>query len=149
MRTSVVEAWSEPDHIIEAIRLKGPGYVFAVQWHPEFHAPDDPSFVDDTPILDEFLAAAAQHKSAAYTQARNGYSVRTDRFRYTEWTGANGGAELYDHMADPNEFTNLATDPAHAETVKQMREQLQKVPPAPLPPPKPDAGKQEAETKTS
>ena len=34
---------------------------------PEFHAPDNPSFVDDTPILDEFLAAAAQHKAAAYT----------------------------------------------------------------------------------
>jgi putative glutamine amidotransferase len=37
-----------------------------VQWHPEFHAPDDPSFLDDTPILDDFLAAAAQHKDAAY-----------------------------------------------------------------------------------
>jgi putative glutamine amidotransferase len=41
--------------------------VFAVQWHPEFHAPDDPSLLDDTPIFDEFLAAAAQHKAAAYT----------------------------------------------------------------------------------
>ena len=28
-----------------------------MQWHPEFHAPDDPSFIDDTPILDDFLAA--------------------------------------------------------------------------------------------
>ena len=57
-RDLVVEAWSEPDRIVEAIRCTGPGYVFAVQWHPEFHAPDDPSFIDDTPILDEFLAAA-------------------------------------------------------------------------------------------
>jgi putative glutamine amidotransferase len=66
-RDLVVEAWSEPDHIVEAIRHTGPGYVFAVQWHPEFHAPDDPSLIDDTPILDEFLAAAAHHKAAAYT----------------------------------------------------------------------------------
>ena len=65
-RDLVVEAWSEPDQVAEAIRYVGPSYVFAVQWHPEFHAPDDPSFVDDTPILDEFLAAAAQHKAAAY-----------------------------------------------------------------------------------
>ena len=65
-RDLVVEAWSEPDRIVEAIRHQGPVYVFAVQWHPEFHAPDDPSFVDDTPILDEFLAAAAAHKAAAY-----------------------------------------------------------------------------------
>jgi len=66
-RDLVVEAYSEPDRIVEAIRYTGPAYVFAVQWHPEFHAPDNPSFVDDTPILDEFLAAAAQHKAAAYT----------------------------------------------------------------------------------
>jgi len=61
-----VEAWSEPDRVVEAIRWTGPGYAFAVQWHPEFHAPGDPSFIDDTPILDEFLSYAAQHKAAAY-----------------------------------------------------------------------------------
>ena len=52
--------------MVEALRSKGTGYLFAVQWHPEFHAPDDASFIDDTPILDEFLAAARQHKAAAY-----------------------------------------------------------------------------------
>jgi len=66
-RDLVVEAWSEPDRIVEAIRYTGPGHVFAVQWHPEFHAPDDPSFVDDTPILDDFLAAAARRTAAATT----------------------------------------------------------------------------------
>ena len=66
-RDLVVEAWSEPDRAVEAIRYTGPAYVFAVQWHPEFHAPGDPSFIDDTPILDDFLAAASQHKAAAYT----------------------------------------------------------------------------------
>ena len=65
-RDLVVEARSEPDRIVEAIRYTGPGYVFAVQWHPEFHAPDDPSFLDDTPILDEFLATATRHKAAAF-----------------------------------------------------------------------------------
>ena len=65
-RDLVVEAVAEPDHVIEAIRWKGPGYMFAVQWHPEFHAPNDPSFVDDTPILDDFLQHAAQHKAAAF-----------------------------------------------------------------------------------
>ncbi len=65
-RDLVVEARSEPDHVIEALRWKGPGYVFAVQWHPEFHDPTDRSLVDDTPILDDFLAAAGRHKSAAF-----------------------------------------------------------------------------------
>lgn len=66
-RDLVVEAWSEPDRVVEALRYTGPSYVLAVQWHPEFHAPDDPSFVDDTPILDDFLASAAGHKAAAWT----------------------------------------------------------------------------------
>jgi putative glutamine amidotransferase len=61
-----VEAWSEPDRIAEAVRWTGPGYVFAVQWHPEFHDTGDSSFIDDTPILDDFLSYAAQHKAAAY-----------------------------------------------------------------------------------
>jgi putative glutamine amidotransferase len=65
-RELVVEAWSEPDRIVEALRWTGPGFVFGVQWHPEFHAPDDPSFIDDTPILDDFLANATRHKAAAF-----------------------------------------------------------------------------------
>ncbi len=57
-RDLIVEAWSEPDRIVEAIRWKGPSYVRAVQWHPEFHPPGDRSFIDDTPLLDDFLHAA-------------------------------------------------------------------------------------------
>jgi len=36
-----------------------------------------------------------------------GRSIRTERWRYTEWNGGEKGAELYDHSTDPNEFTNL------------------------------------------
>jgi len=32
--------------------------VAAVQWHPEFHDPDDKSVIDDAPILKDFLDAA-------------------------------------------------------------------------------------------
>jgi putative glutamine amidotransferase len=53
-----VEAWSEPDGIVEAIRGTGKGYVFAVQWHPEFHPPGDQGMLDSGPILEEFLRAA-------------------------------------------------------------------------------------------
>jgi putative glutamine amidotransferase len=53
----VVEAWSEPDGVVEALRWTGQSYVFAVQWHPEFHG-GNASFIDDTPLLDDFLARA-------------------------------------------------------------------------------------------
>jgi iduronate 2-sulfatase len=32
-----------------------------------------------------------------------GYSVRTGRWRYTEWDNGKAGAELYDHNSDPHE----------------------------------------------
>jgi arylsulfatase A-like enzyme len=53
-----------------------------------------------------------------------GYSLRTDRWRYTEWDGGKQGVELYDHEQDPNEYTNLAKDPRHADTVKQLSSRL-------------------------
>jgi putative glutamine amidotransferase len=52
----VVEARS-PDGLIEAVRRPGPGYVAAVQWHPEFHRAADGT-LDDGPILQDFLDAA-------------------------------------------------------------------------------------------
>jgi putative glutamine amidotransferase len=57
-----VEARCPEDGMIEAIRGAGPGFVAGVQWHPEFHRPDDPQTLDDTPILRDFLAAAARAK---------------------------------------------------------------------------------------
>jgi putative glutamine amidotransferase len=53
-----VEAWSEPDGVVEAVRGAGEGYVFAVQWHPEFHHPANRGALDCAPILEEFLSAA-------------------------------------------------------------------------------------------
>ncbi len=53
-----VEARSEPDGLPEAIRLDADTYVFGVQWHPEFHRPNDATLMDCTPIREEFLAEA-------------------------------------------------------------------------------------------
>lgn len=54
----VCEAVSVPDGVVEAIRWKGPSYVVGVQWHPEFHDPNDPGILNGNPILEEFLDAA-------------------------------------------------------------------------------------------
>ena len=67
----VVEARSEPDNIVEAIRWHGPSYVFGVQWHPEFHDANTPDLLDGTPILDEFLAAARERANAVRRQAED------------------------------------------------------------------------------
>ncbi|MEZ6136245.1 MAG: sulfatase [Pirellulaceae bacterium] len=44
-------------------------------------------------------------------QAVMGCSIRTPRYRYTEWGEGEYGIELYDHHTDPNEFNNLAVHP--------------------------------------
>ena len=41
-----------------------------------------------------------------------------------QWDSGAKGLELYDHATDPHEFTNLAQDPAHAETVKELSTKL-------------------------
>jgi uncharacterized sulfatase len=55
-----------------------------------------------------------------------GRSVRTERWRYTEWDEGRGGIELYDHQHDPEEFTNLAKDPKYANRVKELSLLLRK-----------------------
>ena len=68
----------------------------------------------------------------AYTQVHRssvrGYSVRTERWRYTEW-GASGsdGVELYDHDHDPDESRNLSKLPEYAAITERLRAELRKI----------------------
>ena len=80
-----------------------------------------------TPLLDN--PAGADWDRPAFSQVTRrrdkrlvmGYSVRTDRWRYTQW-GKNGGEgqELYDHQNDPTEQTNLALDKSHGDVLAKM-----------------------------
>ena len=53
-----------------------------------------------------------------------GFTLRTPRWRYTEWDEGRQGRELYDHEHDPSEQTNLASDPAQTDRVKKLSAQL-------------------------
>lgn len=98
-------------------------------------------------VLDDPTARA---KSAAYTQAPRppkiqggqsdtmGYSMRNERFRYTEWRAWDSGRvtdrELYDHHSDPAETVNRAGDVHLAEVVRELAARLaRQFPPGPLP----------------
>jgi iduronate 2-sulfatase len=63
-----------------------------------------------------------------------GYSLRTPRWRYTEWDEGREGRELYDHDADPKELTNLADDPNYGQTVAELSQQLHEAVKSALPP---------------
>ena len=64
-------------------------------------------------------------KKMAFTQVQRGViagrSVRTERWRYTEWDGGRQGIELYDHNNDPGEYYNLAHDSQHALTIAKLK----------------------------
>jgi iduronate 2-sulfatase len=69
-------------------------------------------------------------KKAAFSQfprdgiEREGYSIRTDRFRYTEWkeraTGRVIARELYDHSTDPLEANNVVDVQAYQEVAEKL-----------------------------
>jgi arylsulfatase A-like enzyme len=62
-------------------------------------------------------------KPAAFSRYKGGDSVKTDRFRYTEWRNQRGdlyARMMYDHEKDPNENVNIVDAPEYADEVKRM-----------------------------
>ncbi|MBT3278775.1 MAG: sulfatase [Phycisphaerales bacterium] len=81
-----------------------------------------------TALLDDPASKAWNDKPAyTVTQRGAGESLRTDNWHLNLWYDGKKGTELYDVKADPGEFTNLAKDPKHAETVKQLSATLRKI----------------------
>lgn len=64
------------------------------------------------------------NKKKAATPAFNGYSLRTERYRFSTWADGEQGLELYDHERDPREYVNLAQHPDHAATVAELKKLL-------------------------
>ena len=81
------------------------------------------------PLLED---PARPWKKAAFSQYPRGrvmgYSMRTERFRYTEWkdrrTGKVLARELYDHQKDPQENINAVADPQYRQDVQRLAEML-------------------------
>ncbi|MCP4257987.1 MAG: sulfatase [Planctomycetes bacterium] len=73
-------------------------------------------------------------KKAAFSQYPRGKvmgcSMRTKRFRYTEWKNSETGKvmarELYDHRKDPQENVNVAALPEYEENVQRLSRMLKK-----------------------
>ncbi len=96
-----------------------------------------PAHVEGTslvPLLDDAAEVPARpaftwHPRPAYPSSTNplkamGLSMRTDRYRYTEWRSHSDGSvlarELYDHQSDPGEDVNLAGQAAAAPLLKSL-----------------------------
>lgn len=99
----------------------------------------------ENPTASVKSAAFSQHPRPPYCRRKDpkmmGYSIRVDRYRYTEWldfkTGQAIARELYDHANDPRETVNLADSDENAAIVRrlatQMDTSLKRVTPSPRP----------------
>ncbi|MFC6100473.1 sulfatase [Olivibacter domesticus] len=90
-----------------------------------------PTDLDGKSLVSLLENPAANWNKAAYTQVKRpngvvGRSVRTERWRYTEWNEGKAGAELYDHDQDPDEFNNLAADSLYQTIRITLKEELKK-----------------------
>lgn len=56
-----------------------------------------------------------------------GYSLRTERHRYTMWDGGREGEELYDYAGDPRELKNLATADQTVALKTSLKSRLQMI----------------------
>ncbi|VTU02043.1 choline sulfatase : Arylsulfatase A family protein OS=Singulisphaera acidiphila (strain ATCC BAA-1392 / DSM 18658 / VKM B-2454 / MOB10) GN=Sinac_6946 PE=4 SV=1: Sulfatase [Gemmataceae bacterium] len=76
-------------------------------------------------------AKAARERPAVTTHNPGNHSARTEQWRYIRY--ADGSEELYDVVADPNEWSNLAAKPEHADLKKQLAKWMPAKSAAPLP----------------
>jgi len=65
---------------------------------------------------------AAWDRPALTTHGKDNHGIRTERWRYIRY--ADGGEELYDHEADPQEWKNLAKDPKLQSVIAELRSHL-------------------------
>lgn len=72
----------------------------------------------------------AKWDKTAYSQQKRGRimgrSIRTERWRYTEWDEGRSGIELYDEQNDKGEITNLAKDATYVKIVQELSILLRK-----------------------
>jgi iduronate 2-sulfatase len=130
-KNSLFEVSCQVPLVIAAPGLKQPGVptealVELVDLYPtltDLAGLPRPPGLDGVSLVPLLADPARRVKTAAFTYSERmgtlAVSVRTDRYRFTRWP--NGTAELYDHASDPHELTNLADDPAEAETVARLQ----------------------------
>lgn len=91
---------------------------------------DAPEHVEGTSFVPLMKDPGRPWKAAAIGRYNNGDTIRTDQFRFTEYTDGGGkllSRMLYDHGNDPQEDTNAAERPEHAQTAATLAAQMRAV----------------------
>ena len=90
-----------------------------------------PSDLEGYSLISLIKNPKAKWEHPAFTQVQRGkvpgHSVRTEKWRYTEWDFGNVAAELYDEENDPEELHNLTLNQRYSKIVREMRSLLKGV----------------------
>jgi uncharacterized sulfatase len=90
---------------------------------------ENPEAAWDKPALTQVTRTRPKPAAgqAAKTGPIMGYSLRTEKWRFTQWDGGERGMELYDEEHDPKELNNLAKSLEDKDTLAALKAQLEKL----------------------
>lgn len=101
--------------------------------------PDGLDGVSLKPLIEGQNIKVKQYAISQFERGKStmGYTLRTERYRYTEWRG-NGylstkkfdpenvvARELYDYQDDPYETINFVDDPAYKEIADKLKNEME------------------------
>ena len=107
-----------------------PGLTEFIDVYPtlcELSGIEKPSHLEGRSFKPLMLAPQTQWKTAAIGRFQSGDTIRTDRFRYSQYTTEEGKPQaqmLYDHESDPLENTNVSERDESASDVESLRQAL-------------------------
>lgn len=113
--------------LAELCELEGaPGNLHGRSLVPLLQNPDAPW---DRPAVTQVTRQRTGQNLGGATQPGEnmGYSIRTERYRYTMWSDGAEGEELYDYQTDPRELKNLPDDSTMAGLKSRLRSNLQTI----------------------
>ena len=82
-----------------------------------------PDHLEGKSFLKILRNPTGNHSNFAISRFKSGDTIRTDRYRFTQYTTTSGkltGRMLYDHERDPQENINIADNPENTELVQYL-----------------------------